>query len=117
MLEGRQCPAKSAGVRGCPCHCVLPAVCAGAACAPGGTSGAPVLGSLHLAVGGSISWRLLISLELDLGSALPKLNSSSVPLDCVFNVLGWGNESPELSCLGRDEGFLGIMKDCPLSVS
>lgn len=117
MLEGRQRPAKSAGIHGCPCCCALPTVCMGTACTLGSTSGAPVLGSLHLAVGGSVSWRLLISLELRLGSTLPKLNSFSAPPDGVFGVLGWGNESPELSCLVRDEGFLGLMKDCPQNVS
>ena len=97
------------GVRGCPC--VLPTACAGAAHAPGSASGAPVLGSPHLAVRGDVSWRLIVSLEAGLVSARPKLNSSSAPL-MVFSVCLAG-----LSCLGRDEGFPGITKDCPLSVS
>lgn len=94
MLEGRQCPAKSAGVRGCPCHCMLPAVCAGAAGTPGGTSGVPVLSSLYLDVRGSISWRLLISMELGLGSALPELNSSCVPLGCFFQCAWLWKQKP-----------------------
>lgn len=46
--------------------------------------------------GASISWRLLIPLELGLGSAFPKLNSSSVPLACVFGV---GKQKPRAELL------------------
>lgn len=91
VLEGRLYAADSA--KGPWLSLPLPAVRAGAACAPGSTSGAPVLGSLCLAAGESIFWRLLISLEPGLGSVLPKLNSSSAPPDVVFGVLGCGSES------------------------
>lgn len=77
---GGKAVSRALRVCGCPCHC--PLFVQGSPC-PWVAPQAPVLGNLCSAVGESVSWRLLISLE----PALPKLNSSSVCLDCVFGVL------------------------------